>query len=583
MIQILMLLALLFCFPFPVASEEMTLEQCVALALQDNQVLKAHEMEVLSSEEGTKMSRSDFYPALKVLGRDILLDKEPKFTIRSDSLLPGVPPRDADLEAGDRNFYMVSAMVEQTLFKGGQLTHSLRKSETMREEASHSLAWQKRLLTLEVKRSFRNAFREQYRRRILEKEVEFKKERLKIFRERLQEGYVSREEVMGMETELGASQDDLLKVNSREELALSRLKRLMYYPPEREIFLKGDPIKGVLRVPLAEVRETALKNRDELKMALARVAAAEEEIGVAKGNYYPKASLQGGYAYQKETAATRPDVWFLNVQADWSVFEWGKTKAEVRKAHALKEKRKYEAEDLKRAVQLDAEESWRAVKEQEREVAIREKRLETAEYRFRRAVERYREKVVKLLDVLELETELKKTHQEYLLSLNDLSITLAHLEASAPELPPGWFTPEPPYEPNLESLSQTLNSLLASKGEKGAGEITVSKPPEKAQAAPPGAQAAPPAPQPKVEPAPIQEKEEARLVAQIGTYQVRQNAEALRDQLAPRVGKKDIKITRKGRAYLVLITGFKDRKEALDLMKELGLADYLIRMETPGD
>ncbi len=53
--------------------------------------------------------------------------------------------------------------------------------------------------------------------------------------------------------------------------------------------------------------------------------------------------------------------------------------------------------------------------------------------------------------------------------------------------------------------------------------------------------------------------------------------------MAPRVGKKDIKITRKGRAYLVLITGFKDRKEALELMKGLGLADYLIRMETPGD
>ncbi len=121
------------------------------------------------------------------------------------------------------------------------------------------------------------------------------------------------------------------------------------------------------------------------------------------------------------------------------------------------------------------------------------------------------------MDVLELETELKKTHQEYLLSLNDLGITLAHLEASAPELPPGWFTPEPPYEPNLESLSQTLNSLLASKEEKKAGEITVPKSPEKTQATPPGAQAAPPATQPKVDPGPIQEKEETHVVAQVGT------------------------------------------------------------------
>lgn len=73
------------------------------------------------------------------------------------------------------------------------------------------------------------------------------------------------------------------------------------------------------------------------------------------------------------------------------------------------------------------------------------------------------------------------------------------------------------------------------------------------------------------------------MEAQIGAYQVRQNAEGLRDQLISKVGEKKIKINRKGRVYLVLITGFKDRKEAEDLMKALGLADYLIRMEGPGD
>jgi outer membrane protein TolC len=169
MIQILILLSVLFFLPFPGSAEEMTAEQCVSLALRENQVLKAQEMEVLSWEEGTKISRSDFYPAVKLQGRDILLDREPKFTMKSNSLAAGIPPNDVDVEAGDRNFYGVSAMVEQTLFKGGQLTHSLRKSEILKEEAGHSLARQKKLLALEVKRAFGNAFREQYRRRIWRK------------------------------------------------------------------------------------------------------------------------------------------------------------------------------------------------------------------------------------------------------------------------------------------------------------------------------------------------------------------------------------------------------------------------------
>jgi len=577
---------------------ELTLEECISLAVKNHPVLKAYQMDVFSSEEGINISRAGFLPSLKFQGRETLRDKSDRLTFDANTFAPGIPPVQSEVSADNREFYDLSLKVGQPLFTGGQLTHSLKKSKILNEEARHHIERQKILLTVEVKRAFQEALKEQSRKKILEHITDSKKESLKTLKDRYREGYVQKEDVLVMETDLSVMESDLDKGESRRALALSRLKRIIYYQPDEELYLKGEPINYLLVASLPEVKEAAIKNRRDLKISQARLSAAGEDIEVAKSDFYPRASLQGQYFYQKETSSTRPQVWTLSLQVDWSLFEWGKTKSAVKKAEAFRQRRMYEHEDLMKTVALEAEEAWRAVKDQEKEVGIREKRLRTAEYRFTQATEKYAERVVKLADVIEVETELRKAYNEYRIGLNDLNIALAELEASTSEIQEGWVTLSIVYRPDFDFLSKRLEALAREDQKKPLetkeGKAALVEPKEVSQAAPPGLQpqAKPPPSSPAVEKKvmegrPAETKTEAvtrshPVAVRVGAYKERQNAEKHKALLLKKIGDKRIKIESRGTLYTVWITGFRDRGEAEAKMKELGITGFLIRRETVG-
>lgn len=449
---------------------ELTLNECVALALQNNGRLKAFDMGVSASREDVNVARTGFFPALKLRSNYTVLDKSDVISFKQNTFGTGIPPSDIDLSANNREMYGLSLSLEQSLFTGGQLTHSLAKSKMHNEEAHHNFERQKKLLIFEVKRAFHESLKEQLHTEILKKAAGFKKERLRALQERQTEGYAQQEDILVAETDLSATDLDLYKVKNRADFALSRLKRLIYTPQDdSELRLKGEPVKGLLNVTLQEITEVALKNRDDLKMSSARLRAAGEDIGIAASDFYPQASLQGRYTVQKETTIARPEIWMFIAQLDWSLFEWNKTRSEVRKAKAINQRLKYEHEELIKAVALEAEDAWRTVRENEKEVEFKEKRLKTFEYRYERTMDRYAEGAVKLADLLEMEAELIRSYNEYLIAINNLDVSVANLETNASALQEGWFSIVDIYRPNLESLSKRVQGLINEKKAKQDG------------------------------------------------------------------------------------------------------------------
>jgi outer membrane protein TolC len=534
-------------------SAELTLNDCIEMALENNSGLKAFKTDVVSSGEDVNASRAEFFPSLKLQGNYTVLDR-PDITItKRDAFGPGMPREDVELSAENRNMYGASLSIEQPIFTGGQLTHTFRKSKTINEETHYRVERQKRLLVFEVKRAFYEALKEQLYRETLEKIIGFKKERLRVLQERYKEGYAYREDVLMMETDLSASELDIYKTKNREGLAISRLKRFMYYNGDDEFHLKGNPVNGFLTASLQEIKESAIKNRDDLRMSIARIKAAGEGIDIAKSGFYPRVSLQGRYTMQKETNITRPDVWMFTAQLDWPLFEWSKTKSEVKKAEAVNQRLKYEHKELIKAIELEAENAWRTVKEKEKEVEFNEKRLKAAEYRYKRTMDRYAEKVVKLADLVEMEAEFIKAYNDYTISINDLDISLAHLEASTSTAVEKWFSTGGIYRPDFQSLSNTVNEPVT-KNIEGAlkGEKSNTESAEKRTVSP------------------------ATYAVQVASFRTREDAEKLRKKLLNRIHDKKIIIHNNGGFHKVRITGFKDREEADEVFKDLKIRDYLI-------
>ncbi|MBM4136623.1 MAG: hypothetical protein FJ241_07305 [Nitrospira sp.] len=563
MIKIIILLLLFFLPLISAHAKELTLKECIDLALKNNGSLKSSETNVLSTEQDVQISNTGFFPSLKLKGNYTLLDKPDIFVVNRDTFGPGVPSGDVELSSENRIMYGISFIVEQPLFTGGNLTHSFRKSKSVNEEAHWIVERQRKLIIFEIKKSFYEILNEQLNQETLEKVTEANKERLRIFRDLGGEGYLQKDDVLQMETDITFTELELYKSKNKTDLALSKLKRLMYYQGDDVLSLKGSPRNGIFTASLQQIKESVLKNREELKMSLSRIKMSEADIEIAKSGFYPKAFLQGRYSLQRETNVTRSQIWMITTQIDWPIFEWGRTQSEVKKTEVIRQKLRYEHEEIEKEIMLEVEGLFKSVQDREKIVKAHEKKLKAVEYRLHIVMNRYAEGTAKLIDVIERESELIKAYNEYIIAINDLNIELARLDASTSGIKDEWLILEEIYKPDFDALSKTLKELITNKHD-----------------------AIKPQKEPKVD----EHQKDKNLeifkqsqsvltepvIVQIGAFMSKQNAERVKDDLLKRVGDKKIEILYNRKLYHVSITGFKDKGEATDMARALGIKDYII-------
>jgi outer membrane protein len=448
--RFVLMLAFFFLLLTRVWAIELTLQDCLTMALKNNSGLKAVEEEAVSSQQEVNMALAEFFPSLGLESNYLFRNESDQFIFDHSAFAPGIPPGSIEYSVDNQNTYGLSLVFEQPLFTGGCLSHSFSRSKIERERALHEIERQRKWLAFRVKDTYYTLLGEQRCREMLEKVINTKKVRLNIMREQHNEGYIQSEDILQAETDLAFTKIDLRKSRDREALAQSRLTQLISCSAHDEISLSGEPVNGVLTISLEEAKEAALLHREEYKISLLGIETAEESVAIARSRFYPKASLTGRYTLQSETRVSRPQVWTLMAQINWSLFEWGKTRSELIKAEVMGKKAIHNHEELRQSIMIEVEEVWRTAKEAEELVRAHEKKLKTAEYRWGLVMGRYSEGEVKLVDLIEMETEMARSYAEYIGAITSLDSGLAHLEASLSTFRSEWFTMEESYHPDYE-------------------------------------------------------------------------------------------------------------------------------------
>jgi len=458
--RILLASTLIFATAFDAAALPLSLNDCIERAVRDNRVLKSAEMESVATAESAVISRAGFFPAVRMRAFYTLVDQPGRLIVDRNSFGINVPPETVEVATNDQDFYSLGLSVEQTIFTGGRLTHTYRKAQVSSEETTLQEERERESLVFRVKRGFYDALNARLQREVAEKVAESKKERLRVLQELHGEGYVQREDVLRQEVDVAFAELETTKGANKEELALSNLRQLIYLPEREDIMLTGMPHAVAVIAPLEEIKRHAVENRKELKIAGARIRGAEEDVSIAKSAYYPQASLQGSYMRQKETNITRNDLWLFTANLDWSIFEWGKTAAEVRQKAAQKQRLQYLREDNVLTTSLEVERAWRSIRELEKGLSAHEKRVRMAEYIAGQMAERHTEGAVKLVDVIEAESEFLKEFNDYIAVANDLNSAVASLELAGSGALPDWFETRSLYIPAVNSRSSLLKSSV---------------------------------------------------------------------------------------------------------------------------
>jgi outer membrane protein TolC len=384
------------------AGQTLTLEQCVSLALINNDSLSAGSSAVDMHTHEARISYSEFFPKLRSEAQYSLLDKEQSFIIERNAFSPGIPPSVTELPTGERDMYSFTLSVEQPVFTGGYLTSSYGRARILEKESEVKLEKIRNEIMLRVRSVYYGILTLYKMKDIQEQTLRLKEERRRVIKERYKEGASRKEDILLLDADISEQEFGLFKTENGINIEEKKLKNLIGINHDTEILLTDKLKNKKLEVNLAVSKDIALNNRKDLIQNYYMIRSAEKDIDIAESSLYPRASVVGSYTRQKETPLESPDLWAVMVTLKW---------------------------DIKGAM-LDVEDKWYGVKEAEQKIKIAENNLVYTEENYKNIVVKYKENIVKTSKLLEAETNLVTKKNEYINSIYGLNRALAEFAFS---------------------------------------------------------------------------------------------------------------------------------------------------------
>ncbi len=175
---------------------------------------------------------------------------------------------------------------------------------------------------------------------LLERTVASYQDYLQLTKDRFDAGVASGVDVAQAETQLSSTQAQLIDLGVARAQFEHAIAVLTGKPPA-EVTIPRGPITAQLPTIPVAVPSTLLERRPDIASAERLMAAANEQIGIAKAAYYPNVTLSASAGLQS-TDATQ---WFSWPSRFWSVgpqmletvFSGGRRRAQVDQARALYE------------------------------------------------------------------------------------------------------------------------------------------------------------------------------------------------------------------------------------------------------
>lgn len=164
---------------------------------------------------------------------------------------------------------------------------------------------------------------------------------LQITQNRFNAGIAAKSDVLQAQTQLANAQSDALTLD-RQRAQLEHAIAVLVGKAPADFALAPDPAwRGTVPAVPVGVPSTLLQRRPDIASAERRVAAANEQIGIARAGYYPNIGLTASYGtggtavsdlFKASTA-----VWSLGLSAAQLIFDAGETRARVAGARAAQE------------------------------------------------------------------------------------------------------------------------------------------------------------------------------------------------------------------------------------------------------
>ncbi len=393
----------------------LSLNEVIRIALGNNYLIKESIEKQRAAIEGEKSATADLLPKLSASYSYTRLKHSP-YAVFSYSQLPIGPQK---VNIGEKDNYGWDVMVTQPIFTGFALI-TKRQIARLGVEISKIEHEQAILdVTKQVKLAYYRILLAKRLVTVAREEVRQLEAHLRDAEQFYKQELIPHNDVLKSKVALAQARQKLVKARSNFKLAVSALNTLMGRNISTTTRIKDINELVTSHYSEEELFKEALQNRPELKILRSAIRGAELGIRLAKSAYYPSVFLIGRYEQKgDDVLATNND--FTNshnasvgFQAKWTFFEWGKTRAEVKKTFHQKNALVERLKNIEDSIKLEVRDAFQKLNVAKQNLETAREALAQARENYRITNLQYQQQVTTSTEVLDARTYLTQAEVNY--------------------------------------------------------------------------------------------------------------------------------------------------------------------------
>jgi outer membrane protein len=383
------------------ATETLTLDKALEIALENNPSLEASRASVEIMKARVQDARSDLFPQ-----------------IESRFIYPFV-----GTESG--------VSLDQLIWDFGQTSNIIKATKAQVKSSEYDKVANREDIILNTKVAYYTVLAQKKIVEASEKRVLENEKRLEQAEGFFKVGRISKIEVTKAKVNLGNAKLNLVTAGNNLEKAKIRLATAMGMIGNFNYELEDMLEYKMIEVNLEQAINKAFESRPELDSLEAKKVAMKADLKASKQDYYP--SIFGRTAYRiKGEGATQP-AFIAGIGVQFPIFEGLSTLAGVREAKANLRRSQAEIDSMKGQIVSEVNQSYLNLRLSEESIKVIETSKRSAEENLELARERYRLGRASSIELAEAEALYASTNADYIQAIYNYRISVAQLERAIGE------------------------------------------------------------------------------------------------------------------------------------------------------
>ncbi|HMK43330.1 MAG TPA: TolC family protein [Dissulfurispiraceae bacterium] len=397
--------------------EQLTVDQCVGIAVVRHPQLAAAQGAVKASESRIGQAVAAYLPQVNASGNYMKIKAPNGTSITS-------------LESGSNKPYQQysgSINASQLIYDFGKTPNQIWIQKYGAEASRGDFAETKVSLVLAVRQAYYGLLQAQRNRDVAKEVVVQFEQHLQQAQGFYEVGTKPKFDVIKAKADLSNAKLNLIKAENALRIAKVTLNNTLGYPdaPDYSIVDSLDIVKK--EIPLPEAVERAYKNRPELLASDARVKASDEQVSYAYKGFLPSISAVGSYSRTGQDFLP-PEGWTAGIALSWSLFNGFQTVHQVGEAKANLETAKANYDLLKQNVLLEVQQAYLQLMQAKESIPTAELGVQQATENLDIANGRYNAGVGSPIEVTDAQVTYINAKTAHTQALYDYQVAVASLE-----------------------------------------------------------------------------------------------------------------------------------------------------------